>query len=76
MEHDAGLSMFLFPNMPMKDRRLVLQLGEFLSCTTDLYRDHLATELRLLQDAALAKGLITGSLHVRRCRVLPFRRFS
>lgn len=76
MVPDSAVSLFLFPSMPAVDRRLVLDLGELLSTTEGRYREHLAMEFRLLQDAARADGLSVERSGGRSCRVLPFRRPS
>lgn len=70
--HDSALSLFLFPSMPAGDRRLVLDLGELLILTEGRYREHLATELRLLQDVARAEGARASDRPGG--RVLAFRR--
>lgn len=73
MGRDVQLSLFVFPSMPAADRRIVIDLGELLTTTNGRYQAHLATELRLLREAADAEGCRSRA-ELCYCRVIPFRR--
>lgn len=74
MAHDSSVSMFLFPSLSLADRKIVLDLGELLASTDGRYREHLATEIRILQDVAFADGVLPEHRDRPRGRVIPFPR--
>lgn len=74
MAHDSSFSMFIFPSLSLADRKIVLDLGELLAATDGRYREHLAMEVRILQDVAVAEGSLSTRADRLRGRVLPFAR--
>lgn len=76
VSHESAHSLFLFASMPAADRRLILEMGEFLTQTRGRYRREIESTLRMIRTAAETESPCacdqSGSLGSS--RVLPFRR--